>query len=552
MIAFSYKKSIWGVNDDFVLNQIITSDGPLKNSLVSFMSYPLGYLLALFYKLTNFEYIYGIFIHFANLISLIVILKIISKYKNTWIVFISFFIVFISTPILILNPTYTITSILATFSGLFLFLFLMNNKTIHNKLYLLVAGILVALGISIRIDTYKGFILFFGIYLSFYLYLKRKNISIFKLTYFSTPSFLVLFFQFVIQYSLFKSNTSISEYLNFQNYRHNLFYTPALLIMHQQIIANNLLVNIWGNVEMILFRNWFYPDSSIYNSLNLKTATESVNGYMGINGLLNSDLFTTFSIMKGYLNEVNSIFFIALFLLIVCLLLSKFSKLFISLSLALIFGYLISFYYASAVLRLPIRVTFPFLIIFCLTTLFNLEIVNRKNKLYILNFQKILFSFVLLLLIAFNVSNKFGFKLILEDNSENLNWAISRDIELNQFDSKAIYIAPTAFVPASFTGPFLTDKDFTSLQKTIATDWSTFSPSWKLKAKELKLNPENLFKSLAKTQNVYLISDEDLSSVIDMYMNDNNILRGKKCAVFNLTGSDSAKIYTFQAKEDQC
>jgi hypothetical protein len=37
-----------------------------------------------------------------------------------------------------------------------------------------------------------------------------------------------------------------------------------------------------------------------------------------------------------------------------------------------------------------------------------------------------------------------------------------------------------------------------------------------------------------------------------MYMNDHEIIRGKMCPLADLSGNDNAKVFTYQAKEDDC
>ena len=69
------KNSLWAVNDDFVLSQIINNQSDLNNSVVSFMSYFLGFTLAILFKLTGFDYWLGVFLALSNLIFILIILK---------------------------------------------------------------------------------------------------------------------------------------------------------------------------------------------------------------------------------------------------------------------------------------------------------------------------------------------------------------------------------------------------------------------------------------------------------------------------------------------
>lgn len=107
-------------------------------------------------------------------------------------------------------------------------------------------------------------------------------------------------------------------------------------------------------------------------------------------------------------------------------------------------------------------------------------------------------------------------------------------------------------MPSAASGPFLPTKNYSIIQNSLVLSWSNFSPSWKSKARDLKINPDNFYESLVRNKDLYLVSEPGLASVVDMYMNDHNILRGKMCPLIDLKGYDNAKIFTFRAKEEDC
>ena len=250
-------------------------------------------------------------------------------------------------------------------------------------------------------------------------------------------------------------------------------------------------------------------------------------------------------------NNVKLFILLSVGLLISSLVLSRNKSLFSGLTLPLFGSFLISFYYGAAVLRLPIRVTVPYLITFMLIVLFCAEIseikyVNSKFFRVFIGLSTTLF------LIWFTLFKAFGFLALLDINNVNLNWAKQRNAELIDFDSNAKFIGPMVHMPSAASGPFLPIANYSILRKSLVLSWSIFSPSWKSQARDLKINPENIYESLAKDKNLYFVSEPGLASVVDMYMNDHNILRGKMCPLYDLTGYDNAKIFTFQAKETDC
>jgi hypothetical protein len=542
------KNSLWAVNDDFVLSQIINNQSDLNNSVVSFMSYFLGFTLAILFKLTGFDYWLGVFLALSNLIFILMILNAVSKYHHFLIKYLSYLSLMIVIPFLILNPTYTVTSILVTFAGLFYLLILIYQDE-KNEFKFFLAGFIFSIGIAIRLDSYKGSLVFLGIYFLIFLVVIKPKKIFSKLFIFILPFLIILLSQFIIQTKIINSNVVTKKYLSFQQLRHELFYTPAILKMHQKVISGDLLPDQWGNVEMILLRNWIYPDQEIYNSSTFLIGKKSVEEFIGVKGVINSDIKTTFNTSIAYLNDIEFYLYFTLFILLFTFVLSKKTKILTLLNFSLISGYFISLYYAAAVLRFPIRVSLPYFLILILLLLFNLNISQIKFEIkskFKLPLILILISFT----IIFNINSEFGFKKIFENNSKKISFSTVRDKELLKFNPKAIYISTISFSPSSNSGPFL--QNYSTLNNSLLLDWSTFSPSWRMKANSLSLNPDNVYMNIAKTKNVFFISNSELASLADMYMNDHEILRGKKCLLKELTGEDGAGIYTYQASADFC
>ena len=554
MSSFLLRNSIiWGINDDFVLEQIVNSrNHPYLNSIVSFMSLPLGFLLAGIYKIFGDKNWYGIFILLSNLMFLLILVQILNSYKNRAIRNTSIMVLGIVLPYLILNPTYTVTSILLSFSGLFLFLNTIRMENDKKSFYFL-SGFALALGIAIRIDSLLGLIVFFGPFVVVYLLIKRRNkLKVSSLTMFLIPTFLLLILQFATNVMVQSSNNENIEYLKWQENRHELFYTPAILKLHQNVAAGNVLKDTWGDVEFTLLRNWAYGDQSIYSSQNLEIGKKYVDGYIGIKGLINSEPLTVLETLSGYLEDVKLIILISICLLILGLALSKNKYLYIGLISPLVLSFLTSFYYGAAVLRLPIRVTFPYLISFMLLVLFCVEISSISKYANSKLFRATLSLSSIIFLIWFYLFKAFGFFSLIEVNKDNLNWAKQRNIELVGFASNAKFIGPMVHMPSAASGPFNSISNYPILENSLVLSWSIFSPSWKSQARDLKINPENFYDSLAKNKDLYFVSEPGLASVVDMYMNDHNILRGKMCPLMDLSGYDNAKIFTFQAKENDC
>jgi hypothetical protein len=414
------------------------------------------------------------------------------------------------------------------------------------------SGFVLALGIAIRIDSLVGLLVFFGPFAVIYTFINKiHKVKPVNLILFVLPTLTLFVLQYAINFMVQSNNDENIEYLKWQENRHELFYTPAILKLHQNVAAGNVLKETWGDVEFTLLRNWAYGDQSVYSSKNLEIGRNFVDSYIGIKGLNNADPLKVLETLFSYLNNVKLFILLSIGLLISSLVLSRNKSLFSGLTLPLFGSFLISFYYGAAVLRLPIRVTVPYLITFMLIVLFCAEIseikyVNSKFFRVFIGLSTTLF------LIWFTLFKAFGFLALLDINNVNLNWAKQRNAELIDFDSNAKFIGPMVHMPSAASGPFLPIDNYSILRKSLVLSWSIFSPSWKSQARDLKINPENIYESLAKNKNLYFVSEPGLASVVDMYMNDHNILRGKMCPLYDLTGYDNAKIFTFQAKETDC
>jgi hypothetical protein len=186
------------------------------------------------------------------------------------------------------------------------------------------------------------------------------------------------------------------------------------------------------------------------------------------------------------------------------------------------------------------------LVLFCVEISSISKYANSKLFRATLSLSSIIF------LIWFYLFKAFGFFSLIEVNKDNLSWAKQRNIELVEFASNAKFIGPMVHMPSAASGPFNSIRNYPILKNSLVLSWSIFSPSWKSQARDLKINPENFYDSLAKNKDLYFVSEPGLASVVDMYMNDHNILRGKMCPLMDLSGYDNAKIFTFQAKENDC
>jgi hypothetical protein len=161
--------SVWGINDDFVIEQILNSQqNVISDKIVSFMSLILGFTLGFLYDVGGNRYWYGLFLSLSNLIFILTSVRILFTFDSSINRKISFFVLSLLSPYLILNPTYTVTSILVSFAGLLLFLNLVRLNS-HKLLDYSIAGLITSLGFFIRTDSLKGSLVFFTFFVAVFL-----------------------------------------------------------------------------------------------------------------------------------------------------------------------------------------------------------------------------------------------------------------------------------------------------------------------------------------------------------------------------------------------
>jgi hypothetical protein len=546
--------AIFAINDDSVIERILSGRYALEaNSIVSFMTLMLGKSISVIYSLfgTNFSW-YGLFLLIINYLIGVAIIRLGSIDKKSYSIWIAILAIILITPFNILTPTYTVSSILSCGVGVIGLSYSLIRKTTNTETSFYV--ILILAGFLIRPEALLGVIaILFPICIVF-LFLHRDLINKTKaIAWFSGTLIFIVLFQ-IIQRIMFEryynTNNLIAEYLNFQSIRHEIFYTPALLKLHQAIISKDVLNGIWSNVDFILLRNWGYADLKFFSYENFLIGRDFVSSFIGLSGLLQSNPTSTLQGMNQSLFEILPLLFIIVSLLVLFFLFFKFGVTNRIMFIVIVFSYFFSFYFMVATLRLPFRITFPYLVLFLISFVFFDKIL--RNQIYAVYVRFTMITFVVLQVFVLQLNSELGLVGVLNSNRAKLEIAEERDFELLQSVDSGTFIGPISYLPVATQGAYFTNLSWESGRRTLALDWSTYSPSWRLTARNLELDSLNVYNSLATKKNVYWVSDAYLAEILNYYMNDRNIYRGKLCSVKKLSGKDNAEIFTYQGKETDC
>jgi hypothetical protein len=260
------------------------------------MTLILGKCLSVLYSLfgTNFSW-YGFFLLLINFLVGIAIIRLGTIDKRSFNLWIVILILVVITPFNILTPTYTVTSILSCGVGILGLFNALVRETRNTEIlsYLF----LISVGFLIRPEALLGVIAILIPVCMVFLFLNKDQINKTKaIVSLSGILFIIISLQ-IIQRIMFeryyRTNSLIADYLNFQSIRHEIFYTPALLKLHQAVISQDVLNGIWSNVDFILLRNWGYADFKVFSYENFLIGRDFVSNFIGLSGLLQSNPIST-------------------------------------------------------------------------------------------------------------------------------------------------------------------------------------------------------------------------------------------------------------------
>ena len=548
------KNSLFALNDDSVLERIISQRySSTQHPVVSVMTQVLGNEISKLYSNFGIEISwYGIFLFLVNFFIAISALRIGFMSGRRIDLYLSVIFIILVVPFNVLTPTYTVTSVLASGTGL---LGIVVASKFSKRIFdWLIYSLLILLSFLTRPEALVGTLVFLGPTSLLFILIFRKTVSKKRLilTSVATLGFLGFFnyLQVTFLAKLSRIEPNLAEYLNFQAIRHEIFYTPAFLKFNQGVISGDILNGIWSKIDFIILRDWAYADSNVFSYFNILSGRNNVSKYIGFEGVLNSDFRQVFEVITNSISEVIPVLFIILF---VAILIFYRNYLNISnnlLSFALLTSYVMGFFYTAAVLRLPFRVIFPYLALLILALILFEKVAMdfSLNRL----FSKVVLFVIVIQLGYLQFNSYLGTIGINSLNMKRLEFAENRDRELSQAFETATFIGPLAYFPISIQGSYFSNLNWQSGVNTVALDWSTFSPTWRAQVAKLNLDRSNLYNSLAKQENVYWVSNSYLAEILEMYMNDRQIYRGKLCSVAKLSGPDQAEIFTYQAKENDC
>jgi hypothetical protein len=308
---------------------------------------------------------YGIFLYLVNFLLAILALRIGFMTGRKIDLYLSIVFIILIVPFNVLTPTYTVTSVLTSGVGI---LGLVVASKFSKRIFDFISfTVLILMSFLIRPEALVGTLVFLGPVALSYLVIYRKTVNKSKLIIASTATLgflgVLKYLQDISLVKLSKLDLNLVEYLNFQSIRHEIFYTPALLKLNQGVISGDILKGIWSKIDFIILRNWAYADSNVFSYLNILTGRNQVSKYIGFEGVLDSDFSQVLEVISNSLSEVISVVVVILFATTLIFYRNFSEKSNYLFFFAIILSYAVGFFYTAAVLRLPFRVIFPYLVL---------------------------------------------------------------------------------------------------------------------------------------------------------------------------------------------
>jgi hypothetical protein len=542
LVYITYSPIFFATNDDGIISNLANGSysGQVSNELI-YSSKIYGSILEYLYQnLPAFQW-HGIYILISVFFSCILLMKIvIHNIKNSLALKIGIFLIIYNLYLVfIIGPTFTMASLISGFAAVIIFYINLLNREnqIVAPLFLLLNSFVI------RPDGFLAIVYFIlpGIIYLIYRILKKDKMVI-KNIFIFLPSLGVFLFESWQLRILRNSSTEWDNYWQFLNAFHLVHTNPSMLKMHQAIAAFQIPGLKWTNVEATLLQSVSYLDPFIFSGEQMEIAKNHVLDFIGLRGLLNAEIFPTFTRVWEFMNLITPLFFALFTIYLVFIFISrdlKLSGLFVFGSIYTVFFY----YYLGAAWRIPPRINIPIIFMLIIGSLILYSYIKSQSNQ--INLTATFLS--LIFIVIFQLGNTGFIGLTQKLANRQADQKIISE-ELNRVDPNGIYLGQIRYGGESYSNAFLTFNKYKSLD--LSTGWHTFSPAWNEKVRQLGSFDGNPVPLLIKKERVYWVSDGYTGEVMAMYINDRKLNAQRVCLVGNLP--NEGKVFSFQRTEFQC
>jgi hypothetical protein len=127
---------------------------------------------------------------------------------------------------------------------------------------------------------------------------------------------------------------------------------------------------------------------------------------------------------------------------------------------------------------------------------------------------------IILLLITSIASSQSYYLKTKVAGAPNVFWLTQKDY-LSEFPKDSVFVGNASQFRNNWISPYKVES-FEVENRIFTFGWHNFSPHWIKRAKNLGLDPNNMFKSIIQDPRVYWVSDPETMEYIVTYMNEQN------------------------------
>ena len=493
------------VDDFIIMNLISKSDG--NYSIYGIQMHPLicGIIILLYKTAIDINW-YTVFLLIMQFISFTIIGTVFTKKNKNISIPLYITFIFIMYSKMLSYIQYTTVSMLCIASGFILLMYSIEDINNIKKSSFVIAMLIIALGVMIRFSTIIIAIPFMLIYFMCKI-IKDKNLRILKIALMLILSLLVINLTFNIIYNI---NPVYDEFLKFHDARTYLHdYNWMNYELNQEIFDS---VN-WTKNDRDIFYGYCFGDENIFNAESLERLRENA---LSKNNNVNI-IKRTFNTFESFTDSVKSDTYKFVFLVSALLVISNNLLIINSKS-----HKNITDKDASNKIVFVNLIFISMIVMHCLFIFLNRPMFRVVISIYIIGIPILIYS----LIDKFKINKKQVIKCILIvciliismlELKQNINfskrynkdyYSVYKDIVNYTSSHKENAYLYTLVMHDRFLGYSVYEKipDDSYINLRPLGDWDTYTENY-YNFKE-RYNIENLFESLYKNDNVYLISGD--------------------------------------------
>jgi hypothetical protein len=486
--------------------------GSPESKLVFFKSI-LTIPLSIFQQLFPDYNIYSFFLLAVVIVSygllLIPVKHIRNNYHKIYLTVIHFVGYSVLVPWYTLSPTYTSAAVFSGAIGLILLYYYLNSKAPNTKFYLIIVFLLIAVSISIRLESFLlSFVILAPtlavvITLQKKVFIKKQIIIISLLAVFSIIT--------ILADDINYSSNEWKEYIEVNNLRHSIQLRTA-----EYALADNLNEMNWSQVDYEFFTRFSLADPDKLNTTNLSQAKQNTKDFRGLTGILNANPINEYKFIKNAFLPFDWILLIFLAILLLNLLTSNL-RYYLPL---LILGFIISasiLYVLASNYHLPERIIFSMTVILFINSFFIVGIsMNSSNVNPRITTITFLSAIVILAsLIYINLPKELAARSNYNKQLHSIFTMQSNYFIENQ---QSIFIGTGAKIRESWQNPYAKYRKISSKENIFLLGWHNLSPLWYDEYTSMNFEESTIYGSIIDNERIYWIESSENYDIIKNFM----------------------------------